>query len=581
LGIGQNTGRDGDVPHFPGRKTENVPSVPGFVQFVFTAGPKNETGALTWNANGTLKTLAITDGFNAGGTQTCHFNPSDATGTGYDDVVRLVGVDCGSGQWGQTFSYDQYDNLTKTVISGRIGSTYNPGYSSTTNHCSICTYDSDGNVTSDGSNNYGWSEFAKLKWTATSGTPTCGSSGECITYDAFGRMVENSSGGAYTELWITQLGTIVQMAGATPNYAYFPAPEGGTAIINGNSSSYGYLHKDWRGSARIVSNVVAHGATVDQAFSPYGEIYDQFGSTSSPYDMFAEITQNFAPGVMWDTPNRELSVVGRWLSPDPVGQGWNRYAYATNPLNFVDPSGLQLIGPYRCSGRGPNTCPGAGMDPDALDPTGGGGGGIWSGTISGVLNYQWLAGDPATQPVVIGWDDDGNLIYGMTVGAGYWQLSDMSFGASGSSDAANNSTWQWIKNTARKIGSYIPTPCGGGVYNYGGLQVSNGVSSVAVSQIRVADSREGYLQGPFGEFGYGEGIVGGVGQAQFNNANETFFFAGAGGDLSVVGANLSAFGTSTGSFGYNLEGEIGPFKGGVGIYQNVDSLTSCLDHGGH
>lgn len=56
---------------------------------------------------------------------------------------------------------------------------------------------------------------------------------------------------------------------------------------------------------------------------------------------------------------------------------------------------------------------------------------------------------------------------------------------------------------------------------------------------------------------------------------------GAGGDLSVVGANLSAFGTSTGSFGYNLEGEIGPFKGGVGIYQNFDSLTSCLDHGGH
>ncbi len=144
--------------------------------------------------------------------------------------------------------------------------------------------------------------------------------------------------------------------------------------------------------------------------------------------------------------------------------------------------------------------------------------------------------------------------------------------------AANNSTWQWIKNTARKIGNYIPTPCGGGVYNYGGLQVSNGVSNVSLSQMRVADSEAGYLQGPFAEFGYGEGIVGGVGQAQFNTGNETFVFAGVGGDLNFTGANLTAFGTTTGSFGYNLEGEFGPFKGGVGIYQNITSLTSCIEH---
>jgi hypothetical protein len=150
-----------------------------------------------------------------------------------------------------------------------------------------------------------------------------------------------------------------------------------------------------------------------------------------------------------------------------------------------------------------------------------------------------------------------------------------------------NGTWhphntlQTIKNIARKIGNYIPTPCGGGIYNYRGLQVSNGVSSVAVSKMRVADSRAGYLQGSFGEFGYGEGIMGGVGQAHFSTGNETFLFAGAGGDGSVGGGNLSAFITSTGSVGYNLEGELGPLKGGVGIYQNITSLTSCVDNGGH
>jgi len=44
---------------------------------------------------------------------------------------------------------------------------------------------------------------------------------------------------------------------------------------------------------------------------------------------------------MWDTPNRELSFVGRWLSPDPAGAGWNQYAYVTNnPLALTDPTGL-------------------------------------------------------------------------------------------------------------------------------------------------------------------------------------------------------------------------------------------------
>ena len=327
------TGSDGDSYTFD-TNTGNI------TQFNITVGSNSEVGSLQWNGNGTLRQLTIADGFNSGGTQTCHFNPNDASATGYDDVGRLVGVDCGNGQWGQTFSYDQYDNLTKAVISGRIGSIYNPGYSSTNNQCSICTFDADGDVTSDGSNTYGWNEFEKLKWTATSGTPTCGSSGECITYDALGRMVENSSNGAYNQLWFTQVGTTVQMAGSTINYGYFPTPKGGTAIINGNSAGYGYMHKDWLGNARIVSNILAHGVTVDQAFSPYGEIYDQFGSNNSPYDMFANLTRNFAPGIMWDTPNRELSFVGRWLSPDPASQGWNQYAYTTNPNSMVDPTGL-------------------------------------------------------------------------------------------------------------------------------------------------------------------------------------------------------------------------------------------------
>ena len=44
-------------------------------QYQFTVGatPKSVTGGLTWNLNGTLKQLAIVDGFNAADTQTCNY----------------------------------------------------------------------------------------------------------------------------------------------------------------------------------------------------------------------------------------------------------------------------------------------------------------------------------------------------------------------------------------------------------------------------------------------------------------------------------------------------------------------------
>jgi hypothetical protein len=58
--------------------------------------------------------------------------------------------------------------------------------------------------------------------------------------------------------------------------------------------------------------------------------------------MFAGLTQDILAG-MNDTPNRELqtSSQGRFLSPDPAGQGWNQYGWPTNPNSFSDPSGLE------------------------------------------------------------------------------------------------------------------------------------------------------------------------------------------------------------------------------------------------
>jgi YD repeat-containing protein len=334
-------------------------------QYAFSVGntPVIMTGGLNWNPNGTLKQLTITDGFNSGGTQTCTFNPTLASGTGYDDLGRIVGVDCGSGGWGQTFSYDMYDNLSKTVMSGRTGTNWNPTYSATTNryNCGVaCTYDANGNVTGDSNNVFGWNEYSKMKWTASSGTPTCGASGMCITYDAFGRIVETSNNLAWRTRWITQLGETANMTGTTINFAYWPEPQGGTTVITGSSGAFYHLHKDWLGNARIASTITGHAVAADQAYSPYGEVYASFGATNSYFDLFAGTTSNFSNGVVWDTPNRELSVVGRWLSPDPAHMGWNQYAYEANPNGSIDPLGLGGCPAGQASCGGSHGPPGVG-----------------------------------------------------------------------------------------------------------------------------------------------------------------------------------------------------------------------------
>jgi hypothetical protein len=100
----------------PDQDTYTYDSAGRMNSFEFQVGGSNLTGTPYWNPNGTLSYLQIVDGFNSGGSETCYSNSSGAVGQGYDDWGRLVEFDCGSGNWGQQFSFDQYDNLTKAHL---------------------------------------------------------------------------------------------------------------------------------------------------------------------------------------------------------------------------------------------------------------------------------------------------------------------------------------------------------------------------------------------------------------------------------------------------------------------------------
>jgi RHS repeat-associated protein len=301
-------------------------------QYKFTIGstPQSVVGNLTWNANGALQKLVITDPFNSANAQTCNYS--------HDDLVRISSANCGSAA-SQTFSYDAFGNINKA------GSpyTFNATYNSATNHISSVgsttpTYDSNGNVTSDGQHTYSWDADGNSIVQDTVN----------LTFDALDRMVEQARGTSYTQIVYAPTGEkLALMAGSTLQIAFVPLPSGGTAVYTSSGLSY-YRHPDWLGSSRFASTA-ARAMYSDTAYAPFGEPYVQAGTVDAS---FTGMNSDTATG-SYDFPARQYATQGRWPSPDPAGlaavqpsnpQSWNRYSYVlNNPLGLLDPSGLDCV----------------------------------------------------------------------------------------------------------------------------------------------------------------------------------------------------------------------------------------------
>lgn len=349
-GVTYNPDQSTNTISYPGGDTDSFGynAIGLMTSYKATVNSVSESGALTWNSNGTLQQLAITDGFNAGGSQTCNFL--------YDDVGRLgippnspppppsptqYSVDCGSSLWRQVFSYDQYDNLTKTA---NPGTSWTPGYNSANNQITGATYDADGHVKYDGVNSYTWDAFGKMSGVRAGATaPSCPNhtGNYCVTYDAFGRIVETNNGTTTRQILYSPIGRLANMNGQTTLGEWAPIPGGSTLYAAGTSGTTRFiLHPDWLGTKRLGTNFAGtRGYYFDTAYAPYGEQYDSFNATNIKIDFTGDHADIFAG--LYDTPNRELmSNAGRWLSPDPARSSWNAYAYPTDPNRQTDPSGL-------------------------------------------------------------------------------------------------------------------------------------------------------------------------------------------------------------------------------------------------
>jgi RHS repeat-associated protein len=519
-------------------------------QYQFSVNSQLDSGLLTWNANGTLQQLSISNAFNAADSQICTYV--------HDDLIRLTSANCGTAA-GQTFSYDPLGNINKS------GSPYSflATYSSTTNrmtciggsdaNCAggfVPSYDNNGNVLNDSFHSYTWDINAR---------PVTIDS-VSMTYDALGRMVEQNRSGVYTQIVYAPAGAkLALMNGQTLQKAFVPLTGGATAVYTASGLSY-YRHSDWLGSSRLASTP-ARTVYSTTAYAPFGEPYAQSGTADLSFTGQNQDTV----GGSYDFLAREYAIQGRWPSPDPMGgdignpQSLNGYAYVLNsPLNLVDPLGL-------CGGPP----------------------GIVTHSINGVPQGPGtiFTSDPC--PGIWGW----NFTF-------YTPNNRMSMFLAKHTKAFQKklSLKRIIRRTnlvLREIGNYMPVPCGGGGFLYGGGRVSGGVASVGLYRIESFDTRTGHSGGPFTDITVGEGVQGGYGYATYSGGeSEHFLFGGIGADVGIASAGVSLYGSHVegDSILHNqigINGDLGvglPFLGvgaGLGLGINTDSLTSCYDNNFH
>lgn len=199
------------------------------------------------------------------------------------------------------------------------------------------SYDSNGNLTSDGTFTLGYD--AENRLTSANGAGNASS----YTFDAQGRRKTKTINGS-TTVFVTAADNreVLEYDGVSGAiqrwYAYGPGPNAVLSQANVAASTRATLLPDTLGSI-IGSLDSASGALTKIGYLPYGKNVTApgaFGFTGQRVD--AEI------GSMYYFRARHYSSTwGRFLQADPIGYngGTNLYAYVGNdPLNRIDPFGL-------------------------------------------------------------------------------------------------------------------------------------------------------------------------------------------------------------------------------------------------
>jgi len=262
----------------------------------------------------------------------------------YDDASQLTDITYTNGATvigDLSYSYDSAGRRTSVTGSyARTGlpqvlssTTYNNANRLTQRNSVTLTYDSNGNLTSDGVNTYTWNSRNQLQ--SISGTGLTAS----FEYDAFGRRVEKSINGVTTSYLYDGYNVVKEQNSAT-----------GTANLLTGGLDEVFTRTDASGTSNFLTDGL--GSTIALADSS-GSIqtqytYETFGQTTvsgTASGNAAQFTgrENDGTGLYYYRARYYSPLLQRFISEDPLrlgGGDTNFYSYVQNsPLNAVDPTG--------------------------------------------------------------------------------------------------------------------------------------------------------------------------------------------------------------------------------------------------
>jgi RHS repeat-associated protein len=211
-------------------------------------------------------------------------------------------------------------------------------YSGTTKNF---TYDTNGNLTSDGTSTFGYSSQNQLTSAVANGITSS------LTYDPAMRLFQ-VAGSSTTRFAYDGVNPIAEYDGSNNLLRRYVDAPGidqpivwyeGTTI---DSTTRRFLSSDERGSIISVSDSSGNKLAIN-AYDEYG--IPAFGTLAN--QRFGYTGQMWLPEVgLWSYKARMYSpTLGRFMQTDPSGfdGGINLYGYTVNdPINYVDPLGLNI-----------------------------------------------------------------------------------------------------------------------------------------------------------------------------------------------------------------------------------------------
>jgi RHS repeat-associated protein len=259
----------------------------------------------------------------------------------YDKNSRVTGMTytLGSATVGNlTYSYDQLGRRTqvggsfaRTNLPQAIGSTTYDAANELTNwNGTTISYDSGGNMLTDGTNSFIWN--ARNLVTAINGTG--------LQYDSVGRRIKNPAG---TSFLYDGLNSVEEIAGNAP-----------TASMLTFGTDDLFQRVDNNGTMAVVTDalgsVIALVDTSGRIATSY--TYDPFGNTTTAGIASTNPSQftgrdNDSNGLYYFRARYYSPVYGRFISEDPLdfeSGDVNLYAYAgDSPTNWNDPLGMDWL----------------------------------------------------------------------------------------------------------------------------------------------------------------------------------------------------------------------------------------------